>query len=319
MNSLLFAIITHTSLLLSGDHVGLSLEMTGSSFKHRRCQRCPSGFFLTQPPSPLVRVNQQLLLQKSDGIEEVGSRERLFYERSKRWVIVVDDEEAIRKSVSSYLFDQGYQVTACSDADTALKVCFSDTDEETASTSVPDAIVTDVCMPGKDGLEFLSIIRSEERLLEVPVVLLTAKGMVESRIAGFKAGADAYLPKPFDPEELLSIIDNLIDRHKTLSGESVKVDDLKQDLDEIKYLLLEKGGGGVGGGWVEATNVFLTPDERDVLELLCKGLINREIADKLFISTRRVEQHITSMFRKTECKNRTELVRWAVSTGNIDI
>jgi len=262
---------------------------------------------------------EHLLSHKYEGVEDFGKRDDLFFDRSKRWVVVVDDEEAIRKAVGSYLFDQGYQVTACADVDTALKVCLSHFSDESSSLSIPDCIVSDIRMPGKDGLEFLSIIRSEERLIEVPVILLTAKGMTKDRVAGFKAGADAYLPKPFDPEELLSIVDNLIARHRALSGDSVKVDDLKNDLDEIKYLLLERGGGGVGGGWVEATSVFLTPDERDVLVLLCKGSMNREIADELFTSTRRVEQHLTSMFRKTKCSNRTELVRWAVSTGHVEI
>ena len=103
-------------------------------------------------------------------------------------------------------------------------------------------IVSDVRMPGKDGLEFLSEIRSDPALVELPVVLLTAKGMTEDRIAGFEAGADAYLPKPFDPEELLTIIDSSIRRREVLSGSSVEVEDLKQDLDEIKFLLLERGG-----------------------------------------------------------------------------
>ena len=117
----------------------------------------------------------------------------------------------------------------------------------------------------------------------------------------------------------MTIIDNAISRHEILNGGRVGTDDLKRELDEIKYLLLERGGGGVGGGWVEATNVFLTPDERDVLKLICKGLMNKEVANEIFISTRRVEQHLTSMFRKTQCSNRTELVRWAISTGNVKI
>ena len=262
----------------------------------------------------------------SSDVEEFGRgqpRDEQWHRRSKQWVVLVDDEESIRKSVGQFLFDAGYQVTACADADTALRVCRSSRadDESSSSSSVPDAIVSDIRMPGRDGLALLSDIRSDELLVEVPVVLLTAKGLAEDRIAGFQAGADAYLPKPFDPEELLTVIDNSIQRHEALSGGSVGVDDLKRDLDEIKFLLLEKGGGGVGGGWVEAeaTNVYLAPAEREVLELLCKGLMNKEIAEELFISTRRVEQHLTSMYRKTGKSNRTELVRWAVSTGIVSI
>jgi len=276
---------------------------------------------------PNVYTNRLLLTLHSStsDVEEFGRgqpRDEQWQRRSKQWVVLVDDEESIRKSVGQFLFDAGYQVTACADADTALKVCRSsraESSDDESSPSPPDAIVSDIRMPGKNGLELLSDIRSDERLVEVPVILLTAKGLTEDRIAGFKAGADAYLPKPFDPEELLTVIDNSIQRHETLSGGSVEVDDLKRDLDEIKFLLLEKGGGGVGGGWVEATNVYLAPNEREVLELLCKGLMNKEIAEELFMSTRRVEQHLTSMYRKTGKSNRTELVRWAVSIGIVAI
>mmetsp|Transcript_28064 Transcript_28064/g.61583 ORF Transcript_28064/g.61583 Transcript_28064/m.61583 type:complete len:332 (-) Transcript_28064:56-1051(-) len=279
------------------------------------------------PPLAQSQLTTTAAHRANDGVEEFGRdepRDEAWQRRSKQWVVLVDDEEAIRKSVGQFLFDAGYQVTACADADTALKICRSyrtesNGSEENNSPSLPDVIVSDIRMPGKDGLELLSDIRSDEHLVEIPVVLLTAKGLTEDRIAGFKAGADAYLPKPFDPEELLTIIDNSIQRHETLSGGNVEVDDLKRDLDDIKFMLLERGGGGVGGGWVEATNVFLAPDEREVLELLCKGLMNREIAEELFTSTRRVEQHLTSMFRKTSTSNRTELVRWAISTGNVEV
>ena len=257
-------------------------------------------------------------------VEFGNRRDPLWQKRSTQWIIIVDDEEAIRKAVGQLLFDKGYQVTACADAPTALRIALSkrannDTDGESLSSEsiVPDCIVSDIRMPGMDGLELLCAVRGNERLVEVPVVLLTAKGMTKDRIAGFDSGADAYLPKPFDPEELVAVVDNLIDRHATLNGKNVQVDDLKRDLDEIKYLLLEKGGAGIGGGFVEKTNVFLAPDEQEVLELVCQGLITKEIAEKTFLSTRRVEQLLTRMFRKAGVKNRTELVRWAVSTGNV--
>jgi DNA-binding NarL/FixJ family response regulator len=264
---------------------------------------------------------QQFMSARVGETEDFGmKRDPLWQKRANRWVLIVDDEEAIRKAVGQLLFDRGYQVTACADARTALKVALNrrNDQDEVNRPIVPDCIVSDVRMPGMDGLEFLRNVRSNDKLVEVPVILLTAKSMIQDRIAGYDSGADSYLPKPFDPEELVAIIDNIIDRHETL-GSNVQVEDLKRDLDEIKYLLLEKGGGGVGNGWVEQTNVFLAPDEREVLKLLCQGLMSKEIAEKTFLSTRRVEQLLTRMFRKTNVKNRTELVRWAVSTGNVHI
>ena len=145
--------------------------------------------------------------------------------------------------------------------------------------------------------------------------------MPQDRVEGYEAGADAYVPKPFDPDELVTIVESVIRRHEELSDSNgVAVDDLKRDLKDIRHMLLEEGGAGSGmKGWVEATNVFLSPQERQILELLCEGLMNKEIADRAFLSTRRVEQLLTTMYRKTKVKNRTELVRWAISTGNVKI
>jgi DNA-binding NarL/FixJ family response regulator len=262
-----------------------------------------------------------------ENIQEFGSHQRRdpkFMERNKRWVIIVDDEAPIRQAVGQLLFDRGYQVTACADGPTALKVARSkrtNSNEEGVDQppALPDVLVCDIRMPGMDGLEVLRQVRADDELVGVPVILLTAKAMTQDRILGYQNGADAYLPKPFDPDELVTVIDNVIERHETLNTERVGVDDLKRDLDEIKYLLLESGGGGVGNGWVEASNVFLAPDEREILELICQGLTTKEIAGKAFLSTRRVEQLLTGMFRKVDVKNRTELVRWAVATGRYQI
>ena len=273
--------------------------------------------------APSTSRNPRICLV-SNAIKNINSERRDHFEhRSERWVVLVDDEASIRKAVGQYLFDEGYQVTACPDAKIALQVIRTKTRPDQKSglnvPILPDLIVSDVRMPEMDGIEFLEELRRDERLVGVPVVLLTAKGQVQDRIAGYRAGADAYVPKPFDPQELLSVIDNTIQRHETLNADNVSVQDLQQDLEEVKRLLLEEGGVGVGKGWVEQTNVFLAPDERMVLELLCLGLYNQEIADKMELSRSRVESIITSMLRKTKLDNRTQLVRWAISTGNVDL
>ena len=285
----------------------------GNAFSfHNHLQKFSS--FLRNDKSIFQSTQHQLYLA-SGSIDEFGtSKDPLWKKRSESWVVVVDDEEAIRQAIGQLLFDKGYQVTACGDGQTALNVALSKRTDSNGNTidAIPDCIVSDVRMPDMDGIALVKNIRSDDRLSEIPVVLVTAKGMTQDRIAGYDSGADAYLTKPFDPDELVAIVDNVIDRHEILNGERMSVDDLKRDLDEIKKLLLEEGGGGIGNGWVEQTNVFLAPDEREVLELLCKGLMTKEIAAKTALSTRRVEQLLTRMFRKTNAKNRTELVRWAV-------
>ena len=98
-----------------------------------------------------------------------------------------------------------------------------------------------------------------------------------------------------------------------------QLDELQQDLDEIKHMLLESGGLGVGNGWVEATNVFLAPFDKKVLTLLCEGLSRKDIAYELDVTTTRIDNTLTRLFREANVSNRTELVRWAISTGNVKI
>ena len=132
-------------------------------------------------------------------------RDPKFVTRNKYWVIIVDDEEPIREAVGNFLYDSGYQVTACSDADALLEVCATtsstsnndDTVQQDDGTlplpKVPDAIISDVRMPGKDGIELLGLIRADERLERVPVILLTAKALTQDRILGYKVRTVAFL------------------------------------------------------------------------------------------------------------------------------
>lgn len=265
----------------------------------------------------------------SNQIEEKWLTDVKFMERTKHWIVLVDDEEAIRLAVGDYLYDQGYQVTACADADALLEILhfdpndidsisankdYQDYYEKTAAglAKIPDVIISDIRMPGKDGLELVKVIRSDERLSRVPIVLLTAKSLTQDRILGYQAGADVYLPKPFDPDELLAIVDNVIRRRREMAGDRGKLIDLKDDMADIKYLL-KRNANFV----VKETDVYLTPTEREVLELLCKGFSNIEIAQARNVSKIGVNRYIQKLYSKTDTRTRTELVRWAIKTGQI--
>ena len=107
-------------------------------------------------------------------------------------VLVVDDDARLRRLLSRYLAEQGFRVTAAADAAEA---------RDKMRAMQPDLLVLDVMMPGEGGLDLTAALRRER--LGVPVLLLTARGAPEDRIAGFEAGADDYLPKPFEPYELV--------------------------------------------------------------------------------------------------------------------
>ena len=87
---------------------------------------------------------------------------------------------------------------------------------EKALESVPDIIISDVMMPFKDGFEVLNTLKNDERTSHIPIVLLTAKADIESRLAGLRRGADAYLAKPFHQEELLVTVENLLELRRKL-------------------------------------------------------------------------------------------------------
>lgn len=107
-------------------------------------------------------------------------------------VLVVDDDVRLRNLLSRYLAEQGFRVTAASHAAEA---------RDKLRVVQPDLLVLDVMMPGETGLSLTEALRAERA--EVPILMLTARGAPEDRIAGFEAGADDYLPKPFEPYELV--------------------------------------------------------------------------------------------------------------------
>jgi two-component system phosphate regulon response regulator OmpR len=107
-------------------------------------------------------------------------------------ILVVDDDQRLRTLLSRYLVEHGFRVTTAGDAAEA---------REQLRFLQPDLIVLDVMMPGESGLALTESLRRDNAA--IPVLLLTARGAPEDRIAGFEAGADDYLPKPFDPKELL--------------------------------------------------------------------------------------------------------------------
>jgi two-component system phosphate regulon response regulator OmpR len=107
-------------------------------------------------------------------------------------VLVVDDDARLRSLLSRYLAENGFRVSTASHADDA---------RDKMRFLAPDALVLDVMMPGETGLALTTALRAERA--SVPILLLTARGAPEDRIAGFESGADDYLGKPFEPRELV--------------------------------------------------------------------------------------------------------------------
>ena len=117
-------------------------------------------------------------------------------------ILVVDDDDGIRSLVKKYLNENKYLVTTASSAENA---------KEKIEIIEFDLIILDIMMPGKSGLEF---IQENKKKIITPIILLTAKGEPIERIKGLEIGADDYLPKPFEPKELILRIQNILKKTK---------------------------------------------------------------------------------------------------------
>lgn len=124
-------------------------------------------------------------------------------------VLVVEDNDDMRRFIATVLRDNGYAVMSARNGKEALRL---------AQNHIPSLIVSDLMMPYMDGIEFTRRIKNDERTSHIPVILLTAKNEHQSRLHGLKTGADDYLTKPFSPEEVVIRIENLIEIRKKLTS-----------------------------------------------------------------------------------------------------
>ena len=136
-------------------------------------------------------------------------------------ILVVDDDEGIRNLVKQYLTENNFLITTASNAEDA---------KEKTSIIKFDLIVLDIMMPGKTGLEFT--LENKDKI-NTPIILLTAKGEATERIKGLEVGADDYLPKPFEPKELILRIKNILNKTKNKNQKKIiEFDSIKINLNK---------------------------------------------------------------------------------------
>ncbi len=140
-------------------------------------------------------------------------------------ILVVDDDDGIRSLVKKYLNENNFLITTAENAEDAKKKI---------ELIKFDLLILDIMMPGKSGLEF---IQENRKKLETPIILLTAKGEPSERIEGLEIGADDYLPKPFEPKELILRIKNILNKTNKISQKRViEFDKIKIDLNKLIIL-----------------------------------------------------------------------------------
>jgi two-component system, OmpR family, phosphate regulon response regulator OmpR len=137
-------------------------------------------------------------------------------------ILVVDDDNGIRSLVKKYLNENNFLVTTADNAENASEII---------KVIKFDLIILDIMMPGKSGLEF---IQDHKKKLDTPIILLTAKGEASERVEGLEIGADDYLPKPFEPKELILRIRNILNKTiKTEQKRVIEFSNLKIDLNKL--------------------------------------------------------------------------------------
>lgn len=138
-------------------------------------------------------------------------------------ILVVDDDTEVAHYLKTLLSPK-YNVICKFDVDSAL-IAIND--------QLPDIVLSDVVMPGKDGYELCRTIKQDVQISHVPVILVTAKGSVENQVEGLRIGADAYVPKPFDPTYILALIQSLLsnrERQRKVLSESTQTNEIEQDV-----------------------------------------------------------------------------------------
>ena len=186
-------------------------------------------------------------------------------------LLVVDDDTRTRELLRRFLAERGYRVATAADAKEA---------ESQLAAIAFDLVVLDVMLPGEDGMEFTRRLRAAKR--DVPIVLLTARGETADRISGLSSGADDYLPKPFNPRELLARIHAVLRRQPPPDSPGAPA----HDIGEVRFgpfvfdpglRTLTRDGRQVPltGGEFSLLKVFArhprTPLSREKLMVLARG------------------------------------------------
>lgn len=203
-------------------------------------------------------------------------------------LLIVDDEAKLLRAVAVDLRAEGYDVsTAASGAEALLNV----------AKSLPDLIISDIRMPGMDGYQLARRLRENPRTALIPIIFLSAKDTTADRIEGFRVGVDAYVTKPFEPDELIAIIAGILSR-------------VERTHTEIARIIGKTEEQASAGQFIDEE---LTDAEMRIASAVARGLSNKDIAQEFSISVRTVEHHIGHILGKKNLSNRVEIALYVKS------
>jgi DNA-binding response OmpR family regulator len=221
-------------------------------------------------------------------------------------VLVVEDDDEIAQALQRSLRMEGYEVRIASDGVSAL---------DDAHAFLPDLVVLDLGLPRLDGIDVAKTLREQD---DVPILMLTARDALEARVEGLDAGADDYLVKPFERQELLARLRALLRRRPPRGAAPLVVGDLRLNSDTHE---VERGAGGADGRQIE-----LTQREFELLEYLMRNeriVISRQrLLDEVwgydpFSTTNTIEVFVSNLRRKLEAGGEPRLLHTIRGAGYV--
>ncbi len=209
-------------------------------------------------------------------------------------LLIVDDEPNLRDILREYLETEGYSVGEADSGAAGLSAF---------AALQPDVVISDIAMPKMNGFELCRQLRSQPGNEFVPFIFLSAFGEIDDRLRGYQLGADDYLVKPISLVELGAKVEMLLHRSYRLQREMLRL------LQGVSSLSPE------AAPQADSPPLPLTEAETRVFLEVAKGFSNKAIGDRLFISHRTVQAHVTNILRKLELKTRSQLIHLAAERG----
>jgi DNA-binding NarL/FixJ family response regulator len=212
-------------------------------------------------------------------------------------ILIVDDDRTLRAALMRCLQNRGYAVQEADSGSAGLASFEADP---------ADLVISDVMMPQMNGLEFCRRLRELRAGQLVPFLFLSSKDELDDRIQGHQTGADDYLRKPVETRELLAKIEAQLERSHRLHSEIVRM------MQQVEQSAI----ASVTAAQSEPPEKLpLTPAEEKVFWEVLQGFTNKQIGDRLFLSPRTVQTHLSNILSKFELENRSQLIRFAFERG----
>jgi len=222
-------------------------------------------------------------------------------------ILIIDDDEELCELVSEYLTVEGFEVEVVNDGESGL---------EKALREEQDLVILDVMLPKKNGFDVLRELRQTSK---IPVLMLTARGEDTERIVGLEIGADDYLPKPFNPRELVARLRAILRRSET-TDDSKQIEDDKLQVDDVEVKISARSATKNG------EDLGLTSVEFELLAMLLKNagtvvkkedLSEQVLERRLSPYDRSLDMHVSNLRKKLDAHGGEERIKTVRSAGYI--